>query len=141
MVYCSRKLIRVRITVACTDTSNIDVTSSSIRKRGFVKIALAIARRRRGRLELADKGTLFLDEIGDMSLPTQAKILRVLQESEFERMGGTGSLKVDVRLLAATHKNLQKMIEEGTFRQDLFFRLSVVPLHQAVIYQEEALTT
>ena len=84
---------------------------------------------RKGRFELADQGTLFLDEIGDMSLTTQAKILRVLQEGEFERLGGTATIKVDVRLLAATHKNLEQMIEEGSFRQDLFFRLSVVPLH------------
>ena len=87
------------------------------------------AEQRKGRFELADKGTLFLDEIGDMSLTTQAKILRVLQEGEFERLGGTKTIKVDVRLIAATHKNLQQMIETGLFRQDLFFRLSVVPLH------------
>jgi len=85
--------------------------------------------RRKGRFELAHRGTIFLDEIGDMTLATQAKILRVLQEGEFERVGGDTTIKVDVRLLAATHKNLEKMIEEGTFRQDLFFRLSVVPLH------------
>ncbi|MBM9603807.1 sigma-54-dependent transcriptional regulator [Desulfopila inferna] len=84
---------------------------------------------RKGRFELADKGTLFLDEIGDMSLATQAKILRILQEGEFERVGGNRTIKVDVRLLAATHKDLQVMISEGTFRQDLFFRLSVIPLH------------
>jgi two-component system response regulator HydG len=87
------------------------------------------AEQRKGRFELADKGTLFLDEIGDMSLTTQAKILRVLQEGEFERLGGAKTIKVDVRLLAATHKNLEQMVEEGLFRQDLFFRLSVVPLH------------
>jgi two-component system, NtrC family, response regulator HydG len=87
------------------------------------------AGRRKGRFELADKGTLFLDEIGDMSLPTQAKILRVLQEGEFERLGGGETIKVDVRLLAATHKNLLTMIEEGSFRQDLYFRLSVVPVN------------
>lgn len=86
------------------------------------------ASRRKGRFELAHKGTLFLDEIGDMSLPTQAKILRVLQEGEFERLGGSETIKTDVRLLAATHKNLQTMIEDGTFRQDLYFRLSVVPV-------------
>ncbi len=85
--------------------------------------------RRKGRFELANKGTLFLDEIGDMSLQTQAKILRVLQEGEFERLGGAETIKVDVRLLAATHKNLEKMIEEGSFRQDLYFRLSVVPVN------------
>jgi len=87
------------------------------------------AEQRKGRFELADKGTLFLDEIGDMSLTTQAKILRVLQEGEFERLGGAQTIKVDVRLIAATHKDLQQMIETGLFRQDLFFRLSVVPLH------------
>ncbi len=86
------------------------------------------AEQRKGRFELADKGTLFLDEIGDMSPTTQAKILRVLQEGEFERLGGTRTIKVDVRLLAATHKDLQQMVDEGSFRQDLFFRLSVVPL-------------
>lgn len=87
------------------------------------------AEQRKGRFELADKGTLFLDEIGDMSMTTQAKILRVLQEGEFERLGGTKTIKVDVRLLAATHRNLEQMVEEGSFRQDLFFRLNVVPLH------------
>jgi two-component system response regulator HydG len=87
------------------------------------------AEQRKGRFELADKGTLLLDEIGDMSPTTQAKILRVLQEGEFERLGGTKTIKVDVRLIAATHKNLEKMVDEGSFRQDLFFRLSVVPLH------------
>lgn len=85
--------------------------------------------RRKGRFELANKGTLFLDEIGDMSLQTQAKILRVIQEGEFERLGGAETIKVDVRLLAATHKNLEEMIEAGTFRQDLYFRLSVVPVN------------
>jgi two-component system response regulator HydG len=84
---------------------------------------------RKGRFELAHKGTLFLDEIGDMSSTTQAKVLRVLQEGEFERVGGSKTLRVDVRVVAATHKNLEKMVEEGAFRQDLFFRLNVVPLH------------
>ena len=84
--------------------------------------------RRLGRFELADHGTLFLDEIGDMSLQTQAKILRVLQEGELERLGGSTTVKVDVRLVAATHRDLTAMVEEGTFRQDLFFRLSVVPI-------------
>ncbi len=87
------------------------------------------AEQRKGRFELAHKGTLFLDEIGDMSLTTQAKILRVLQEGEFERLGGVKTIKVDVRLVAATHKDLEGMVEAGSFRQDLFFRLSVVPLH------------
>jgi two-component system, NtrC family, response regulator HydG len=84
--------------------------------------------RRKGCFEQADGGTLFLDEIGDMSLPTQTKILRVLQEGELNRLGGSETIHVDVRLLAATHKDLQEMIKKGTFRQDLFFRLSVVPV-------------
>ena len=87
------------------------------------------AGRRKGRFEMANKGTLFLDEIGDMSLQTQAKILRVLQGGEFERLGGAETIRVDVRLLAATHKDLQAMIVEGAFRQDLYFRLSVVPVN------------
>ena len=86
-------------------------------------------KQRKGRFELAHEGTLFLDEIGDMSLATQTKILRILQEGEFERVGGNTTISVDVRLLAATHKDLKAMIEEGTFRQDLFFRLSVIPIH------------
>ncbi len=85
-------------------------------------------RQRKGRFELASHGTLFLDEIGDMSMQTQAKILRVLQEGELERLGGSETVKVDVRLIAATHRDLDKMVAEGTFRQDLFFRLSVVPV-------------
>ena len=84
--------------------------------------------RRKGRFELASTGTLFLDEIGDMSAQTQAKILRVLQEGELERLGGSDTIRVDVRLVAATHRDLNEMVEEGTFRQDLFFRLSVVPI-------------
>lgn len=84
---------------------------------------------RKGRFEQAHQGTLFLDEIGDMSLQTQAKILRVLQEGELERLGGNKTISVDVRLVVATHKDLQAMILEGSFRQDLFFRLSVVPVH------------
>jgi len=77
---------------------------------------------------LADKGTLFLDEIGDMSAQTQAKILRVLQEGELERLGGSETTRVDVRLVAATHRDLNAMVAQGSFRQDLFFRLSVVPI-------------
>jgi DNA-binding NtrC family response regulator len=85
-------------------------------------------KRRVGRFELASGGTLFLDEIGDMSPQTQAKILRVLQEGELERLGGNATIRVDVRLVAATHQDLQAMVEKGSFRQDLFFRLSVVPI-------------
>ena len=81
-----------------------------------------------GKFELADKGTLFLDEIGDVPPGTQVKLLRVLQEREFERLGGTRTLKVDVRLIAATNRDLRAALEEGTFRQDLYYRLNVVPI-------------
>jgi two-component system nitrogen regulation response regulator NtrX len=81
-----------------------------------------------GKFEQADRGTIFLDEVGDMSLKTQAKVLRVLQEGEVERVGSSRTLKVDVRVLAATNKDLEKEIEKGTFREDLFFRLSVIPI-------------
>ncbi|MFH1674617.1 MAG: sigma-54 dependent transcriptional regulator [Pseudomonadota bacterium] len=84
--------------------------------------------RKRGKFELADGGTIFLDEIGDMSLKTQAKILRILQEQKFERVGGTRTLKVDVRVIAASNKNLEEEIEKGSFREDLYFRLNVVPI-------------
>ncbi len=84
--------------------------------------------RRLGKFELADKGTIFLDEIGDMSPNTQAKVLRVLQEQSFERLGGTETLCVDVRLISATHKDLPKEIKEGNFREDLYYRLKVVEI-------------
>jgi len=85
-------------------------------------------RRRVGRFELANGGTLFLDEIGNMSLSTQAKVLRVLQEREFERLGGTATIKVDVRLIAATNLNLEEAIAKGAFREDLYYRLNVVSI-------------
>src|SRR5580698_9893508 len=81
-----------------------------------------------GKFELADKGTLFLDEIGDVPPVTQVKLLRVLQEREFERLGGTRTVKVDVRLIAATNRDLRAALEEGTFREDLYYRLNVVPI-------------
>ncbi len=81
-----------------------------------------------GKFELADKGTMFLDEIGDVPPATQAKLLRVLQEREFERLGGMRTLKVDVRLIAATNRDLRAALEDGTFRQDLYYRLNVVPI-------------
>jgi two-component system nitrogen regulation response regulator NtrX len=84
--------------------------------------------RRVGKFEMADGGTLFLDEVGDMSLNAQAKVLRVLQESVFERVGGTETMKVDVRVIAATNKDLLKASREGKFREDLFYRLNVVPV-------------
>ncbi len=84
---------------------------------------------KRGKFDQADGGILFLDEIGDMSLNTQAKILRILQEQKFERVGGNKTIKVNVRVLAATNKNLEEDIETGKFRADLFWRLNVVPIH------------
>ncbi len=83
---------------------------------------------RKGRFELAEGGTLFLDEIGDMPQPMQVKLLRVLQERTFERVGGSKSLKADVRIIAATHQNLEDMIKTGGFREDLFYRLNVFPI-------------
>jgi two-component system, NtrC family, nitrogen regulation response regulator NtrX len=85
--------------------------------------------RKRGKFELAHGGTLFLDEIADMSLMTQAKVLRVLQEQSFERVGGTETLDVDVRVIAATNKNLEEEIAKGRFREDLYYRLNVIPFH------------
>ena len=84
---------------------------------------------RKGRFEMANGGTLFLDEVGDMTPLTQAKLLRVLQEKEFERLGGAKTIRVDLRLIAATNRNLEKMVEDGEFREDLYYRLSVFPLH------------
>ncbi|MBO3275785.1 sigma-54 dependent transcriptional regulator [Pseudomonas schmalbachii] len=86
---------------------------------------------RAGRFELANGGTLFLDEIGDMPLQMQVKLLRVLQERTFERVGSNKTQNVDVRIIAATHKNLEKMIEDGSFREDLYYRLNVFPIEMA----------
>jgi two-component system nitrogen regulation response regulator NtrX len=87
------------------------------------------AARRRGKFDLAHEGTLFLDEIGDMSLKTQAKILRILEEQRFERVGGGRPIQVDVRVVAATNKNLEEEIAKGAFREDLYHRINVIPLH------------
>ena len=84
---------------------------------------------KKGKFDQADKGTIFLDEIGDMSLKTQAKILRILQEQSFERVGGNELIMVDVRVIAATNKDLTKEIEKGNFREDLYYRLNVIPFH------------
>src|SRR5947207_5132288 len=83
---------------------------------------------RKGKFELADGGTLFLDEIGDMSLKTQAKVLRVLQEQTFQRVGGQQTIRVDVRVIAATNKNIEAEIESGNFRSDLYYRINVIPI-------------
>jgi transcriptional regulator with GAF, ATPase, and Fis domain len=86
-------------------------------------------RQRIGKFEQADNGTIFLDEIGDMSLSAQTKVLRVLQENELSRVGSDKSIKVNVRVIAATNKDLKKEIEKGNFREDLFHRLNVIPIH------------
>ena len=97
---------------------------------GYEKGAFTGATTRKpGRVELAHTGTLFLDEVGDVSPAVQVKLLRVLQERSFERVGGTETLKVDVRFVTATHRDLEEMVRVGTFREDLFYRLAVVPLH------------
>ena len=88
---------------------------------------------RAGRFELADGGTLFLDEIGDMPLSMQVKLLRVLQENSFERVGGVKTIHADVRIMAATHRDLEQMIEAGEFRQDLYYRLNVFPIHMPAL--------
>ncbi len=90
-----------------------------------------------GKFELADKGTLFLDEIGDVPPAIQVKLLRVLQEREFERLGGTKTIKVDVRLIAATNRDLRAALEEGTFREDLYYRLNVVPIDIAPLRERK----
>src|ERR1700684_1337916 len=94
-------------------------------ERGAFTGAMA---QRLGRFELAGKGTLFLDEVGDMPMELQSKLLRVLQEREFERLGGTRTIQTNVRLIAATHRNLAQMVEESKFREDLFYRLNVFPI-------------
>ena len=97
---------------------------------GYDEGAFTGARRggKPGKFELADGGTLFLDEIGDMSLQIQAKLLRVLQEKRIERVGGTESISVDVRIVSATHKDIEAMVKSGEFRQDIYYRINVFPL-------------
>jgi two-component system response regulator AtoC len=85
--------------------------------------------RKPGKFELADGGAMLLDEIGELPLALQAKLLRVLQESTYERVGGTGTISIDVRILCATSKDLEQAVENGSFRQDLFYRLNVIPMH------------
>ncbi len=92
---------------------------------------------RKGRFELAEGGTLFLDEIGDMPMPMQVKLLRVLQERCFERVGGNNTIKVNVRIVAATHRDLESMIAEDTFREDLFYRLNVFPIEMPALKERK----
>ena len=92
---------------------------------------------KKGRLEIADGGTVFLDEIGELSPALQVKLLRVLQEREFERVGGTRTIKIDIRLLTATNRDLEELIARGAFRQDLFYRLNVVQLEMPPLRQRQ----
>src|SRR5436853_304911 len=94
--------------------------------------------RRRGKFELADGGTLFLDEIGDMSLKTQAKVLRSLEEQAFERVGGRETIKADVRVAGASNRDLQSLIAAGRFREDLFYRLNVIPIEVPALRGRQA---
>ncbi len=96
------------------------------------------ATRKKGRFEMAEGGTLFLDEIGDINLSTQVKLLRVLQEREFERLGGTETVKVNVRMIAATNKDMEKAIHEGTFREDLYYRLNVFTIFVPPLRERKA---
>jgi len=93
---------------------------------------------RKGRFELANGGTLFLDEIGDITLPMQVRLLRVLQERLFERVGGNESIEVNVRIIAATSRDLEQSIQEGTFREDLFYRLNVFPIHLPALRERKS---
>ncbi len=93
---------------------------------------------KKGRFELADKGTIFLDEVGELPLDLQAKLLRVLQEGEFQRVGGTKDIKVHVRVVAATNRNLEEMVNEGRFREDLYYRLNVFPIHNLPLRERRA---
>ncbi len=94
-------------------------------------------RRKPGRFERADKGTIFLDEIGDLSAGVQTKLLRVLQDGSFERLGGTQTLKVDVRVITATNKNIEEEVKEGKFREDLYYRLNVIPIRMPALKERK----
>ena len=123
---CSRRAKAPFVEVNCASIPETLIESALF---GHEKGAFTDAHaRRKGKFELANGGTLFLDEIADMSLSTQAKVLRVLQEMKFERIGGEKSVSVDVRVIAATNKNIQEEIRAGRFREDLYFRINVIPI-------------
>lgn len=124
---CSRRQNKPMIKVNCAAIPEALLESELF---GYEEGAFTGAKKggKLGKFELAHSGTIFLDEIGDMSLTMQAKLLRVLQEKEFERVGGTKTVKVDIRVIAATNRDLKGMIEKETFRRDLYYRLNIVPL-------------
>jgi PAS domain S-box-containing protein len=122
----SRRRDRVMVAVNCATLSTGLIESELFgHEKGAFTGAIA---RKQGRFELADQGTLFLDEVGELPLDLQAKLLRVIQEGEFERVGGTSKQKVDVRLIAATNRDLSRAVADGSFREDLYYRLNVFPL-------------
>ncbi len=131
----SQRKDRPLITVNCAALPENLVESELF---GHEKGAFTGATKRRpGRFERADKGTIFLDEIGDLSSSVQMKLLRVLQDGTFERLGGIETLQVDVRVLAATNRNLQEDVKTGKFREDLFYRLNVIPIHMPALKERK----
>ena len=123
----SKRLDRPFVKVNCAAIPNELIESELF---GHEKGAFTGAiNRRMGKFEIANKGTMFLDEVCDMSASAQSKVLRVLQENQFERVGGNETITVDVRVIAATNVDVKKAVEEGTFREDLFYRLNVIPIH------------
>ena len=115
------------VAINCAALPESSARERAVRPRAGGSFTSADARRK-GRFELADKGTIFLDEIGDISSAMQAKLLRVLQEKRFERVGGHDSIDVDVRVVAATNKSLEKEVKESKFREDLYYRLNVIKI-------------
>lgn len=132
---CSNRAQRPFISVNCAALTETLLESELFgHERGAFTHAVAL---RKGRFELADGGTLFLDEVAEMSQALQVKLLRVLQEMEFERVGGSRSIKVDVRVVAASNRDLKEEVETGRFREDLFYRLNVVHLHISPLRQRQ----
>jgi two-component system NtrC family response regulator len=132
---CSTRASKSFISVNCAALTETLLESELFgHERGAFTHAVAM---RKGRFELADTGTLFMDEVAEMSQALQVKLLRVLQEMEFERVGGTRTIKVDVRVVAASNRNLKDEVEAGRFREDLFYRLNVVHLHLPPLRQRQ----
>jgi DNA-binding NtrC family response regulator len=123
----SLRASRPMVAFSCTNLPDTLIEDELFgHERGAFTGALAM---RRGRIESADQGSLFLDEIGDLGVGLQPKLLRVLQERSFQRLGGNSTVNVDLRLISATHQNLPEMVQQGKFREDLFYRLNVVHMH------------